>query len=114
MAKIIYYISIFICSLIFILYIVGPFGGPLAILGSVKNGFYNEEYIATGFDTSITEAFIVLNKIVGLVFWICITLPLILAFVRTMDKQKKIYITLCCIGILIMIVFVPKIYAWLI
>lgn len=112
MAKIIYYISIIICSLILALYIVGPFGGPLAILDSVKNGFYSEEYIATSFDTSITEAFIVLNKIVGVVFWICIILPLILAFVRKMDKQKKIYITLCCIGVLIMIVFVPKIYVW--
>lgn len=43
MAKIIYYIFIFICSFILILYMISPFGGSFAIVDAIKDGFYNEE-----------------------------------------------------------------------
>jgi hypothetical protein len=106
--KYIYYLITLVCLFIFLVYI--GYGGPLAILFYIEDGFYGEK-IFTKHSIPYDNLYATwVNRLIGLIFWSCIFINIILLFFRKMNMKTKGKISLVCLIILLFIIFIPKIF----
>lgn len=110
MKKIFYYIAVSICWLIFLMYMFGPFGGPMSLFDYIKNGQYSERYIQNDLLINYTEPVKLANQLIGVLFNLSILICMSLVFFRKLSIQHKFTIAFICIIILLLIIFVHRIY----
>jgi len=96
--------------LILLITMIMPFGGPLFIWELIRNGFYGEKMFITH-NIPYDNFFIIwLNKFIGVAFWGSLVTCVMLIFFDKMDIRKKGKICLVCLIILLLIIFIPKIF----
>lgn len=110
MKKTLYYSAVSICWLIFLMHLFGPFGGPISILDYLRDGFYSEKYLQKELLIEITKPVQLINQFIAILFWCSIFLCMISIFFKKIEIKSKQNIALVSILIILMIVFIPKIY----
>jgi|SRR5690554_5832703 len=106
--KIIAHVFTAMCFLLVLLHLFGPFGGPLFVWKYIERGFYELNLSLFELDTPMYDVVVYFNKLIALLFWICIITPLIIIFLR-IPPNKRYNLILICLAIASVIVFVPKI-----
>lgn len=108
--KYFYYAAMTISGLIFMLYMFGPYGGPLGVWDVIRDGFYDPDYITTSFSDSVAETLIYINQFIAVVFFGAILLCLALPFFLKMDASLKYKIAIGCLLVIGFIIFFPKVF----
>ena len=107
--KIFYYSIIVICFFIFLLHLFGPFAGPMSIINTIVDGFYDEEYLKNYMNIESGSNTKFINQIIGFVFWLTVLVCSSLSFLKRLSLDRKFSISFMCFLILSSIIFIPKI-----
>lgn len=109
--KYIYYFTSTACLLIFIiLMILSSGGGFHVIFFLIETGFYGKN-IFTINNIPYDDLYVIwLNRLIGAIFWCCIFINIGLLFFKKINIKTKGKISLVCLIILLLIIFVPKIF----
>lgn len=110
MKKILYYSAVSICWLIFLMHLFGPFGGPMSILDYLRDGFYSEKYLQKELLMEISKPVQLINQSIAVLFWCAIFSCMFSIFFKKTQTKNKQNVALISIIILLLIVFIPKIY----
>ena len=110
MKKIIYYIFLSIFLLVLVILLIMPFGGVMVVYHFLSNGLFADRYFMENFGGEVTPLLRTVNQIMGLFFLICITLPVILLFMKNVSFNRKFTITAWCLVIFVLMFAVPNMY----
>lgn len=105
--KFIYYTIIILFSLILVIFLIMPYGGVFTIWDIINDGFYSETVFQNKINNSLY--FIWINKFVSFLFFLSILTPLILLLIKKVSIKSKTTISVICLIIILLIIFVPKI-----
>lgn len=107
--KILYKISVIFCSLIIIIMIIMPFGGPKFIIRKFKNGQFYETTLLRWFRVQeITDTVTKINIAVAYIFFGSILICILSLLIPKRFEKIKQKIGIICLIFVLIIALMPK------
>lgn len=108
--KILYYFAVIFCSLIIVIMLIMPFGGPYFVLSFFTEGFYEERNLMRILKvSSLSKGVVFLSYTLSYVFFGAILTCISTLFMSKKCTHLKYRIAISCLIITLIITFIPRI-----